>query len=95
MRVSCSCPTNLASDTLAERISALGIQPIITPQVVRAVYEGPNKSIGEAIVRMYACEDDHEINVQYDKEEQRKIERRLERKYLRAKQNAALHGHPV
>lgn len=95
MRVSAACPAQLASDTLVDKIRVLGIQPIITSQVIRAVYEGPDKSIGEAIVNMYAHEADHEINVQYGKEEQRKMERKLERKYLRAKQNAALHGHPI
>lgn len=95
MRVSAACPVDLASPTLVERLQILGLQPIITSQVIRAVYEGDNKSIGEAIVDIYSHEADHEINVQYTQEERRKIERKLNRKYERAKKNAKLHGHPV
>lgn len=93
MRVSCACPVNLASDTLVDRLKVLGLQPIITSRVIRAVYEGPDKSIGEAIVEIYACEAEHEINVQYDKDEQRKETRKAERRMERAKRNARLHGH--
>lgn len=95
MRVSCACPVELASSTLEEKIRTLGITPIVTTQVIRAVYDGPDKSIGEAIVNMYAHEADHEINVQYTTEEQRKIDRKLARKYERAKRNAELHGHTL
>lgn len=93
MRVSCACPANMATDTLIERIRLLGIQPIVTPQVVRAVYEGPDKKLGTSIVEMFSHEADHEINVQFDREEQRKVERKLARKYERAQRNARLHGH--
>lgn len=93
MRVSCACPAKLASDTLVDRLKVLGLQPIITSQVIRAVYEGPDKSIGEAIVEIYAHEADHDINVQYDKNEQRKIDRKVQRKAERAAWNAKLHGH--
>lgn len=94
MRVSCACPKATATDTLVDRLASLGLQPIVTSQVIRAVYEGPDKRIGEAIVEIYSHECDHEINVQYTKEEQEKIERKIARKYERAKRNAALHGHP-
>lgn len=93
MRVSCACPTEMATDTLVGRLQTLGLQPIITPQVIRAVYEGSDKRIGEAIVEIYSHEADHDINVQYDKEEQRKIDRKITRKYERARRNAKLHGH--
>lgn len=94
MRVSCACPRELASDGLIEEIELLGITPIITTQVVRAVYEGPDKGTGEAIVELFSREAGHEVNVQYNQEEQRRAERKLERKYKRAKANARLHGHP-
>lgn len=94
MRVSAACPAELATSTLVDRLRTLGLQPIITPQVIRAVYEGPDKSLGEAIVDIYSHEADHSITVSYDKEEQRKMERKIERKYQRALANAALHGHP-
>lgn len=93
MRVSCACPKNLASDTLVDRLRTLGLQPIITPQVIRAVYEGSDRRIGEAIVEIYSHEADHDVNVQYTREEQEKMERKIERKYQRALKNAKLHGH--
>lgn len=93
MRVSCACPADVATPTLVENLCKLGIQPIITSQVVRAVYEGPSKNIGEAIVTMFSHEADHSINVQYTEEEKRRIDRKIARKYERAKRNAKLHGH--
>lgn len=63
MRVSCSCPAKLATSTLVDRLKVLGVQPIVTSQVIRAVYEGNDKNIGEAIVNIYAHEADHEITV--------------------------------
>lgn len=93
MRVSCACPAKMATDTLVDRLRTLGLQPIVTSEVIRVVYEGPNKSLGEAIVEMYAHEADHEITVFYDKDEQRKSERRAARKAERAARNAKLHGH--
>lgn len=93
MRVSCSCPKKLATDTLVDRLRALGLQPIITTEVIRAVYEGDNRGLGEAIVEIYAHEADHDITVFYDKDEQRRSERRALRKAERAAWNAKLHGH--
>lgn len=93
MRVSACVPRELASDSLVEELESLGVPPIITSQVIRAVYDGPDKHIGEAIVELFCCEDGHDINVQHTTEEQRKIERKLARKYERAKRNAKLHGH--
>lgn len=93
MRVSCSCPKETATNTLVENLRKMGVQPIITPQVVRAVYEGPSHNIGEAIVEMFAGERDHDINVQYTDEEQRREDRKAARKLERAQKNAKLHGH--
>lgn len=94
MRVSAACPAELATEGLVEEIQALGLQPIVTSIVVRAVYEGPDKGIGEAIVELFSKEANHEITVSYDKEEQRKIERKIQRKYERAKRDAQLHHRP-
>lgn len=93
MQVSCSCPVNLASDTLVHKLEVLGVKPIITSEVIRAVYEGPDRKLGEAIVEIYAHEADHDINVFYSKAEQKKSERRALRKAERAAWNAKLHGH--
>lgn len=93
MRVSCACPADLASSTLVERIKTLGLQPIVTSLVVRTVYEGKDKALGEAIVEIYSHEADHDITVFYDKEEQQKSARKAARKAERAARNAKLHGH--
>lgn len=95
MRVSCACPREMASDGLVERIIALGLQPIVTSQIVRAVYEGDDRKLGIATVELFRNEVGHEINVQFQGEEERKIERKLARKYERAKRNAELHGHEL
>ena len=91
MRVSCSVPVNLASSTLVDHIKILGVHPIITSEVIRAVYEGDDVSVGEALIDMFSHEADHEIVVDYSKKEQRKHER----KTLRAYNNAKLHGHTL
>lgn len=93
MRVSCACPPALATSTLVERLKSLGFEPIVTSSVIRVVYEGPNRQLGEALVEIYAHEADHEITVFYDKEEQAKSERKALRKAQAADRNAKLHGH--
>lgn len=93
MRVSCACPTDLASQGLVDELTALGINPIVTSQVIRAVYEGPDRKVGEAIVTLYEKEKDHDVTVFYDKAEQEKSARRAARKAERARRNAELHGH--
>lgn len=93
MRVSCACPPELATSTLVEKLRKLGLHPIETSQVIRVVYEGPDRSLGEAIVDIFSHEADHDITVFYDKAEQEKSARRAERKQKRAERNAKLHGH--
>lgn len=93
MRVDCGCPAKTASSTLADRIRKLGLEPIVTPYVIRAVYEGDDRSIGEAIVEMFAHEADHDVTVDYTEAEQRKSARKAARKAERARRNAKLHGH--
>lgn len=93
MRVSCACLKKLASDGLVAEIKSLGIPPIVTNQVIRAVYEGHDKSIGEAIVELFCKEAEHEIHVHYDEGEIAKETRKAKRKAERARRNAKLHGH--
>lgn len=93
MQVSCSVPKELASTTLVERLEALSVQPIVTNMVIRAVYEGDDRSLGEAIVELFTYEQDHEITVFYSKEEQNKSAKRAMRKLAKAEKNARLHGH--
>lgn len=69
MRVSCGCLAKTASEGLADKIRAIGVEPIITSQIIRAVYDGKDKSIGEAIVRLFADEIDHDVYVHYAPDE--------------------------
>lgn len=93
MKVSCGCPRDTASPTLCKKIQKLGVTPIITDMVIRAVYEGPNRQLGEAIVRIFGEEVDSDITAYYDKEESHKAARRLQRKLDREIKNNKLHGH--
>lgn len=69
MRVSCACPVQTASCYLFDGLRKLGIQPIITSQVVRAVYEGPEVQRGEAIVHLFEREIGNDIAAFYGKGE--------------------------
>lgn len=93
MRVTCACPAEKASETLVEQLKKLGIEPIITSQVIRAVYEGPHRDIGEGIVAIYDNEQDHEIVVQYSDKERQNIDKQAAREERRAKRNAKRRGH--
>lgn len=93
MRVSCSCLRKTASRTLEGWIKQVGLEPIVTNRIIRVVYEGDNKALGEAIVQMFSHEADHEVTVVYSKEEQEQSARKAARKAERAERNAKLHGH--
>lgn len=93
MHLSCSCPRYTASPGLLMTLNLLRIQPIRTPEVIRVVYEGPDRELGETIVRLFAAEQDSDITVYYDKNERSKLERRTLRKINRAERNDKLHGH--
>lgn len=80
MRVSCEAPMSSCSKSLIEDIRALGKEPIVTGCVVRAVYEGPDIALGEAIVERFKEEPHHGIVADYDEQEQKKIERKKRRK---------------
>lgn len=93
MQVSCACPTKTATDTLEGWIRQVGLEPIITPYVIRCVYEGNNIALGDSIVERFEHEVDHEITVCYRKGEQTKATRREQRKAERARRNAKVHRH--
>lgn len=64
MRVSCSSTLgehDSARNVLTERIKMLGLQPVITPILIRAVYEGPDQKLGYKLVDLFEHERDHEI----------------------------------
>lgn len=69
MKVSCAVPREMATPNLAERLREIGVQPIVTDYVIRAVYEGPNCGLGEAIMDMFSREVDHEVSVFYTEKE--------------------------
>lgn len=71
MRVSCSVPSKTASDDLVRKITQLGLTPIITGQVIRTVYEGPSRVVGETIMEIYQHERDHEITVDYGQKQKK------------------------
>lgn len=82
MRVSCEVPRDQCSATLLEDLKQLGIEPIITPSIVRAVYEGTSVQLGEAIVARFKLEHCHGIVSYYDKAEV-EAQKRTERKKRR------------
>lgn len=61
MRVDCSSNRSTCTDGLLENIKALGLMPIVTPHVVRVVYDGPKNSLGESIIDLFEKEPDHDI----------------------------------
>ncbi len=65
MRVSCSAPKATASEGLIPSLEMLGITPIVTNLCIRAVYEGDDCAIGEAIVARFELESEHEMLVLY------------------------------
>lgn len=84
MRVSCSVPVNLASSTLVDHIKILGIHPIITSEVIRAVYEGDDVSIGEALIDMFSHEADHHITADYRNTQEKREAHRAAKRSWRA-----------
>ncbi len=72
MRISCSSAKSTMSDDLIASIEELGLQPIITPILVRVVYDGPNVNLGNRIVALFDKEKDKEIVVDYNDAKQSK-----------------------
>lgn len=93
MRVSCGCPKDTATTGLEDWIRQVGLQPIVTNIIIRCVYEGDDRALGQAIVDKFSHEIDHDITVNYTEAEQTKSARRAARKLARAEKNAKLHGH--
>lgn len=56
MRLSCEASAKDCTKTLVEDIRALGIEPIITTEVIRAVYEGDDEELGNAIIERFRAE---------------------------------------
>lgn len=63
MRVSCACPVETATPDLVDRIQNLGLQPIVTSIIIRAVYEGPDHALGKRVVELFSNEIGHTITI--------------------------------
>lgn len=63
IRVSCSVPAYKASPALVLRLRRLGITPIVTPRLIRGVYEGTSSIIADTLVQIFELEEDHEITL--------------------------------
>lgn len=68
MRISCSSNKTTMSENLISSIKELGLNPIITPILVRVVYDGPNIDLGNKIVALFDMEKEKEIIVDYDRD---------------------------
>lgn len=75
MRVSCAVDVDKASATLLQDLIGIGVQPIVTTCVIRAVYEGPEVRIGQRIVNRYELEHHPQITVDYAEGEEKQAKK--------------------
>lgn len=83
MQISCAVPREFCSDGLISKLKEMGLDPIITTQIVRVVYEGDDHRLGTQIVLMFENELNHDIVVDYCDERQALRESRRKRKKQR------------
>lgn len=69
MRVDCEAPRNQRSERLIEDIKLLGVNPIVTDTVVRAVHEG-SVGVGVALIDRFKREPQYGFVADYEKNEQ-------------------------
>lgn len=72
VRVSCGVPIDKASDQLVSKVKELGIQPIVTCAIIRAVYEGPDEALGRKIVELFKQEDTEDIYYDFGERRRKK-----------------------
>lgn len=65
MKISCSAPSEVASDDLSRRISQLGLKPIISSSYIKAEYIGVNQVVADTLIEIFQLESEHEINIDY------------------------------
>lgn len=63
MRVSCSSPIDEHSQNLIQRIELLGLKPIVTPILVRAIYDGCDKQLGKKLIDLFKHEANYDIYI--------------------------------
>lgn len=84
MRISCAVPHELCSANLVTKLKEMGLNPIVTTQIVRVVYEGSDHRLGTQIVLMFENELNHDITVDYCDERQERLENRRKLKKAEA-----------
>lgn len=63
VRMSVAAPKSTASSQLVARIKSLGLEPIVTPTIIRAVYEGHDHRLADKLVNLFEHEKDHDIYI--------------------------------
>lgn len=61
IRTTCAVKANEASAELVQELKDLGINPIVTSQVVRGVYEGTDEAFAKKIVKVFQQEQNPDI----------------------------------
>lgn len=61
MKLSCAVPVDKVSEGFVAKLAELGITPIITPKVIRVVYEESSNRLGEKIIALFEAEPEHDI----------------------------------
>lgn len=61
VRTTCAVKVNEASTELVQKLKELGINPIVTSQVVRGVYEGTDEALAKKIVGVFQQEQNPSI----------------------------------
>lgn len=65
VRVTCGVAKDKATASLIDELKKIGVKPIVTPYVIRAIYEGDSKALGQKIVELYSKEDTTDIYYDY------------------------------
>lgn len=61
VRLTCGVAADKASENLPDKLRALGVTPIVTSMVVRAVYEGEDVALATRIKALFENEDTTDI----------------------------------
>ena len=73
VRTTCAVKANEASAELVQKLKDLGINPIVTSQVVRGVYEGTDEVLAKRIVEVFQQEQNPDIFYDDGRREQDEI----------------------
>lgn len=77
MQLTCAVPVDKASDDFIAKLGELGITPIVTSVVIRAVYDGDDEKLADKIIALYEKEPYHDIvSIRPEKRDKKKKKRR-------------------